>query len=92
MIVKYNIPLPDFVKLDTQGSELDILKGAPKELFNKANYIYTECPLVEYNEKAPDIKEYLKTMDELGYYPCDICETHSHGSVLFISKRISSTT
>jgi len=33
------IPLPDFIKLDTQGSELSILRGAEKTL--------RACPLVE---------------------------------------------
>ncbi len=30
LIDKHNLPIPDFIKLDTQGSELDILKGVSK--------------------------------------------------------------
>ena len=32
LVGKNNIPSPDFIKIDTQGSELDILKGAKKTI------------------------------------------------------------
>lgn len=38
----------DLLKLDTQGSEIDILNGA-KSLLHKTKYILIECSVYEYN-------------------------------------------
>lgn len=65
----------DLIKLDTQGSELDILKGG-KELIQSAQYIICEVSLIEYNESAPlkqDVIDYLK---EQGFVVCKTLETH----------------
>ena len=56
----------DLIKVDTQGSELDILKGAIETL-TKARYIILECSAdhsANYNSGAPkekDINEYLRS-------------------------------
>ena len=42
----------DLIKIDTQGSELDIITGG-KNICKKADYILLEVAVVEYNEKAP---------------------------------------
>ena len=43
-----NLPLPNLIKIDTQGSELEILQGAKKSVSN-CSLIYLECPIIEYN-------------------------------------------
>jgi len=58
LIDKHNLPIPDFIKLDTQGSELDILKGATK-IVGKTPLIFTEMPIIEYNKGAPKFSEYM---------------------------------
>lgn len=55
--------LPDLIKMDVQGSELDILKGADKCL-EHAKHLILELQVVEYNRGAPlrdTVIEYLKT-------------------------------
>lgn len=54
-------PPPDLIKLDIQGAELDVLKGAGT-LLNSCKDIILEAQHVEYNKNAPkieDIKQYL---------------------------------
>lgn len=81
IIEQNNLNLPDFIKIDTQGSELDILKGGVKAI-NNAKIVYTECPIIEYNLGAPNIQEYLNFFDYFGFYPMDILETHFMDNVL----------
>lgn len=61
------------VKIDTQGSELDILRGAQNFLNNqKPQYILLECSLMPYNEGAPLISQVTSQMLEWGYEFNDI--------------------
>ncbi len=89
-----NIPLPDFIKLDTQGSELDILKGAKNSLVN-TKLIYVECPIIRYNKGAPNIQEYIDYMSSIDFIPIDVCENHfkhkilAQIDILFIKKSIA---
>ena len=46
-----NYMYPDLIKIDAQGGELDILKGAT-ECLNHATYLIVELQNVEYNEGA----------------------------------------
>lgn len=65
------------VKIDTQGSELLILKGATEFLKNNPMYILLECSVVKYNEGAPLIADVFKYMDSIGYELLDIVDlTH----------------
>lgn len=59
-------PRPDFVKMDVQGAELDVLKGAVESLRDVKNIIL-ELQVVEYNKGAP-LKDYvIAYMDSIGY-------------------------
>ena len=58
VIKENNLPIPNFIKIDTQGSELDILIGA-ESILDSVDFVYTECPIVRYNEGAPNIADYL---------------------------------
>lgn len=52
-IVKHRLPPPDLLKLDTQGSELEILRGARKTLRN-VSAVLCECWLTKgYGSKTP---------------------------------------
>ena len=66
---------PDVIKIDTQGSELDILWGA-KSYINNLKVIITELPVLEYNLGAPNFSDYLKFFCELNFFPCQIIEVH----------------
>lgn len=56
----------ELCKIDTQGSELDIIRGGI-ETFKRANHILLEVSFERYNEGAPLADEIFKFMDELGF-------------------------
>jgi len=65
VIEQYNWPKPDLIKMDVQGSELNILKGAVKCLEHVTDLIL-EVQSLEYNIDAPmvdQITDYLKLKD-----------------------------
>ncbi len=70
------LPLPDLIKIDTQGSELDVLRGA-EVVLKHASVIILECPIVKYNQGAPDIQEYLDFAFENEWVPFAVVEIHT---------------
>jgi FkbM family methyltransferase len=56
----------ELIKIDTQGSELDILKGGV-ELVNKAMAVILEVSYVDYNLEAPQSEEVIEYMIEVGF-------------------------
>jgi len=81
IINQHNLPLPDFIKIDTQGSELDIFLGGEKAL-NNASLVYMECPIINYNSGAPRIGEYIAHMGSKDFIPVDVFEIHRSENVL----------
>lgn len=73
IVSEKSLPYPDFLKLDTQGSELLILSGAPKCL-EHSQVVLLEVSLHNYNEKAPLLFDFLKFMHEKGFVAFDIAE------------------
>ena len=81
-VIKINqLPLPNFIKIDTQGSELDILKGAKNSL-DECSLILLECPVIEYNKNSPYFKEYIDFMNTINFIPYDLVEVHKMDNVL----------
>lgn len=80
LLEENDLPLPDFIKIDTQGSELDVFGGGMKAL-SAAKMVYMECPLVPYNQGAPDISQYIGFMMKNDFLPHDILEVHIAKSV-----------
>lgn len=66
MIEEHHLPLPDLIKVDVQGAELDILRGGLRAL-SHARLVLLECPTVAYNLGAPTIDEYFRFMDDQGF-------------------------
>jgi len=63
---KNNINCIDLLKLDTEGNEFNVLKGAEKFLSeNKIKVIYTEisAPKARYRNKVDEIENFLKKYD-----------------------------
>jgi FkbM family methyltransferase len=75
-----NLSIPQFIKIDTQGSELDILSGA--SFLDKVDLIYIECPIIQYNSGAPNIQDYLDFFKKIFFIPVTILEVHIDESTL----------
>jgi FkbM family methyltransferase len=78
---KTQIPFPDFIKIDTQGSEIDILKGG-NQILNNCKVILLECPIISYNIGAPSLSDYIKYLSSINYLPLDVTEIHHLDKVL----------
>ena len=79
-------PAPDLVKMDVQGAELDIIKGA-LDLLKDTKHIILELQEVEYNKGAPlrdEVIEYMNTQgfDCLGMF----CNNGPDGDFHFVRR------
>ena len=86
-----------FIKIDCQGAEIPILKGATK-LMEVTDFILLEIPFFgEYNTGVPTFLEHIQFMDSIGFIPYDILEHHvmkgflMQVDILFIRKTHSLT-
>jgi FkbM family methyltransferase len=61
-----NFPQPDLIKMDIQGAELDVLKGAANVLANTKHMIL-ELQNVEYNKGAPLKDEVINYLSSIGF-------------------------
>lgn len=82
----------DLIKIDTQGSELDIITGG-QNICQKAKAILLEVSLTQYNEGAPLYDKVIQYMEDFGFEKKDILdEAYNHGShqqdILFINTKI----
>jgi len=65
----------DFVKIDTQGSELDVLRGG-ETLLRGADYILIEISLVNYNAGAAPAEAVFAQLAAMGFAPVDVTDFH----------------
>lgn len=82
-----------FIKIDCQGAEIPILKGATN-ILHKTDFILLEMPFFgEYNKGVPNFLEHIKYMDSIGFIPYDIVESHyifnynMQVDIIFINKK-----
>jgi len=82
---------PHFIKIDTQGSEIDILKGSQNTL-EDCKLIFLECPITNFNQNNLNIYDYIKYMNDIDFIPQEIGGIHHfHGylvqiDLLFVKK------
>lgn len=85
----------DLIKIDVQGSEIDIVKGG-LEIFKNAKGVLMEVSLVEYNKNAPTQDFVINFMSELGFKEAERIGNVTHPitheliqqDVLFLNKNI----
>ncbi len=62
----------DFLKLDTQGYELEVLKGA-EQVLKKCEFVLLEASLVQINNGCPLAIEVMNFMAAHGFKWLDVC-------------------
>lgn len=86
VVEQRKFPLPDFVKIDVQGAELDILKGASRVL-EHAQHVILELQVIEYNKGAPLRDEVIAFMDQKGFDCFGIfCNNGPDGDYHFVKR------
>ena len=71
-----------FIKMDTQGSEIDIINGG-MSVINKAEYVSIELSLIEYNLNSPSKDTVVSFMNDIGFNPIQLVEEHySKGNLI----------
>jgi FkbM family methyltransferase len=66
VVESFNLPYPDLIKMDVQGAELDILKGAEKCLSHATDLIL-ELQHEEYNQGAPKVDAAIDYLHSIGF-------------------------
>jgi FkbM family methyltransferase len=66
IVKEKNFPLPDLIKIDVQGAELDIIKGASNTL-KYCKYLIVELQDVNYNIGAPLAPTTIKYLENNGW-------------------------
>jgi FkbM family methyltransferase len=82
----------DLIKMDIQGSELDVIRGGPR-IISKAKGLILELSSINYNEGSPlelEVVEYVKT---IGFEKVDVLDGKSterpyHHDALFLNKNL----
>ena len=72
VLEKRNITKIDFLKIDTQGYELEILKGATEYLKN-TDVVLLEVSLLDIHKNVPLVHEVCSFMYQHGFVTYDIC-------------------
>ena len=60
-----------FLKIDAQGAELEILSGGEATL-RRASLVQLEAAVAQYNEGAPTLRDVLQFMEDRGFVMLDI--------------------
>ena len=93
MITENLLPLPDFIKMDTQGAEVDIMNGGSTAL-EHCKILVTEMPISRYNEGAPKLSTYFDTLYDHGFIPSGVDHiairqgVFNQMDVVFVKKEI----
>ena len=90
-----NDKLFDLIKIDVQGSELDIIKGG-LDIIKLSKGVLMEVSLVEFNQGAPRKQEVVDFMKDIGFESVEIIANINHPvfhtliqeDVLFLNKNI----
>ena len=67
----------DLIKIDVQGSEIDIINGG-LDIFKNAKGVLMEVSLVEYNQDAPTKDYVYEYMNKLGFKPVELIGNLNH--------------
>lgn len=66
VVANKNFPAPDLIKMDVQGAEMDVLRGAANTL-KSCKHLILELQTVEYNVGAPLKDEVIAYLQGIGF-------------------------
>jgi len=66
VVKERGFPPPDLLKIDVQGSEIDVLMGATETL-KSVQHLLIELQHTEYNKGAPQVQQSLPFIESLGF-------------------------
>ena len=66
VVSERKFPAPDLIKIDVQGAEVDVLKGAANTLKN-VKHLIVELQHTDYNAGAPKALESVPVIEDLGF-------------------------
>jgi len=78
----------DLIKMDTQGSEVDIIKGGLNTC-KKTKGLLLEVSLAPYNDGAPLYEEVCSFVSNIGFFPIEILDENTdtqQKDVLFLNN------
>lgn len=78
LVSERNFPLPDLIKIDVQGAEIDILRGAQNTI-SHAKHMVIELQHTEYNEGAPKSDVSRPIIESMGW-KCIAPLFHNNGA------------
>jgi hypothetical protein len=84
-----NITEIDFIWMDVQGAELEVLSGGDRILKN-TKYIYTECPIVKMYDGESDCQNILKLLPNFSTVFENVKGTKVEKDVLLKNNKYSS--
>ena len=77
LIEKHNLPSPYFIKIDVEGAELEVLKGAERTLKNTEAVIADASILPKY-KGVPELADLVGAMQQYGFSVFDILAGSNH--------------
>lgn len=87
IVKEKEFPLPDLIKIDVQGAELDVLKGACDTL-KHCKYLIVELQDINYNQGAPLAPITIKYLEDNGWIliSSKFSDNGPDGDYCFINK------
>lgn len=89
-VVKRNsFNLPDLIKMDVQGSELDVLLGST-DILNSCKHLIIELRHTEYNLGSPEKRVIVDYLSSIGFENQGLfCDNGPDGDYHFINNELS---
>jgi hypothetical protein len=86
----------DFIKMDVQGAELEIIEGS-LDVFMRTKFVQLECPVHPNNKGAPLFEHYINYMANCNFKVFDINTIFYNGKLMavdfiFVNKNLPKVT
>lgn len=83
LVAAQRINPANLIKIDVQGSELEVLAGA-RDAVGRCDALILETSFLNYNKGAPLFGDVVSAVNQLGFKCVDICEIHPIASGVIV--------